>query len=564
MTSRIQVRTAIAVLGTLCLAWHLREVHHWFSVPFDVWAGWDEAYIAAFANRMTAGHWLPYVDAVSHRGPVLYWFAALGQWIAGGNSWGAMRVLALLAAEAHLWFAFAVGLAARRPLAGFVSAAAILFATTYGMAPKDGIGFNGEVVAMPFVLLATVLTIVALRSMRPESERRVWFAAIAGFALSIGALTKQIAALHALPIAMWWLAVALREREARGKLDLRPFGALIVGGLTPLVAVVVFFARAGHLRDALYYFFTYNKTIYLGPVTVGYAIESSYLFWREHGELLLLSTLGIGWAIGRVVSVARSWAWRDVVAAFDTTALTSTTALQLLAALIGAFGTFRFWDHYFITTLPWFGLLAGILVEDHLENRQGPGLPGRTRWAHATIVGIVVLLSFAQRHLTTLWLDGERRSNFYLDPRDEPITNYIVRHTTEHQPIFVWGFAAEFYVSSRRLPASRFVFATFPSGMIPWFHWLTLEQEDRYAVPGARDLLIEELEQTKNPLIVDVPVSMRGRSIRRYRQLADYVDRTYCYDTTIVGRNGRTAHMYLRRHDDRPCPKPPPPLPKPE
>jgi general stress protein CsbA len=460
--------------------------------------------------------------------------------------------------------AFAVGLVARRPLAGFVSAAAILFATTYGMAPKDGIGFNGEVVAMPFVLLATVLTIVALRSLRPTSESRVWLAAIAGFALSIGALCKQVAALHALPIAMWWLAVALRERDSKDKLDLRPMGALIVGVLTPLVAVTVFFARAGHLRDALYYFFTYNKTIYLGPITAGYAIESSYLFWREHGELLLLSTLGVGWAIGRVVSVARSWSWRDVAAAFDTTALTSVTALQLLAALFGAVGTFRFWDHYFITTLPWFGLLAGILVEDNLENRQGPGLQARTRWAHATIVGIVVLLSFAQRHLTTLWLDGERRSSFYLDPHDEPITNYIVQHTAPNQTVFVWGFAAEFYVSSRRLPASRFVFATFPSGMIPWFHWLTLQQEDSYAVPGARDLLIQELEHAKPPLIVDVPVSMRGRSMRRYQQLADYVDRNYCYDSSVVGRNGRTAYMYQRRNDDRPCGKAPPPLPKPE
>ena len=82
---------------------------------------------------MIEGHWLPYVDAVSHRGPVLYWIAAVVQAIAGGYSWMAMRHAALFFAEANVLLLFAVGAVARRPLAGFIGAATFVFVTAYSM-----------------------------------------------------------------------------------------------------------------------------------------------------------------------------------------------------------------------------------------------------------------------------------------------------------------------------------------------------------------------------------------------------------------------------------------------
>lgn len=563
MGESLRSRTLLTGIGVFCLAWHLAGVHRWFAAPFAVWAGWDEAYITVFAQRMLDGRWLPYVDAVSHRGPVLYWLAAFVQWASGGQSWAGMRHAALLFAELNVLTAFLLGAVSRRPLAGFVAAASFVFSTAYAMEPKDGIGFNGEMVSMPFVLLGAALTTVAIRNRPPGSESRVWLAAGSGALVMIGALCKQPAGFHLAPLALWWLSTTFNERPALGRIDHRPLLGFAFGCATPALAVVAFFLQAGAWRPFSYYLFTYNRDVYMGPVTAGYAIESSFLFWRDHGALLILSLLGVSWAVARFTAKLEGWSPAKWSIAFSSTALTTVTAMQLLLALIGAFGTFRFWEHYFINALPWFGLLCGMLLEEQLAS--GPNATTRMRRATIAVIACFVIVSFVQRHLTTLWLDGQRRAGtFYGDPDAEPIASYVREHTPPDGSVFVWGFAPEIYTNAKRRAASRFVYTTFPSGIVPWFYWLTLDQENALAVPGSRAQLIQELEAERPPLIVDVPVSIRGRSMRRYSELAAYLAERYCYVTTVPGRNGRIADMYHRRVDGSPCPKTNPPMPKPE
>jgi 4-amino-4-deoxy-L-arabinose transferase-like glycosyltransferase len=562
MRDSFGVRVVIAAWAVACLAFHLGSVHRWFATPFPIWAGWDEAYITVFAQRMLDGRWLPYVDAVSHRGPVLYWLGAVTQWLAGGHSWAAMRHAALLVAEANLVLAFLLGVAFRRPLAGFLAGAAFVFSTAYAMEPKDGIGFNGEIVAMPFVLLGALLTTMALRDQDPRPDSRLWSAAASGLLVTLGGLCKQPAFLHLLPLGLWWLATAIHRRD-NDKPDWRPLIAFAVGAATPALAVAAFFARAGAWRPFSYYLFTYNSDVYMEPVTVGYAIESSFLFWREHGALLLLTMLGATWAFARFAAKLDGLGAKAWSNAYLRTALPTTTALHMLLALAGALGTFRFWDHYFITALPWIGLLLGTLLEERLLAASPAGTARAVR-ASLVVLACFVGLSFVLRHLTTLWLDGQRRAGeFYGNPDEEPIANYIRTHSSADQSVFVWGFAPELYTASRRRSASRFVFTTFPSGLVPWFHWLPFEHEERLAVPGSRDLLLRELEAEKPPLILDVPNSIHGRSIRRYPQLSAYVDQHYCFRETVFGRNGRIADIYHRRGEGEDCTRQPPPIPKP-
>jgi hypothetical protein len=223
-------------------------------------------------------------------------------------------------------------------------------------------------------------------------------------------------------------------------------------------------------------------------------------------------------------------------------------------------GTFRFWDHYFITTLPWFGLLLGMLLE---ESILGPFQAGTHRALRSTIVIIAcfVSLSFVLRHLTTLWLDGERRrGQFFGNPTEEPIANYIQHHVQPDESIFVWGFAPELYVSSKRRSASRFVYTTFPSGMVPWFYWLAPTEEQQLIVPGSQALLLQELTAQSPALILDIPNSMHGRSIRRYPELERHLEQHYCFGKTLMGKNNRIADIYHRRHADESCEQTFPPM----
>ncbi|HEX8791962.1 MAG TPA: hypothetical protein VF765_13500, partial [Polyangiaceae bacterium] len=130
--SRI-VRRAQAALGgrwvllpsastVACALVALSFAHYTFLHPI-VWPMnfRDEGYITAFAERMIHGRWLPYVDAVSHRGPMLYWVAAVAVRIGGSDSFVPVRMLALGCSLLVVLLAYLAAARSRRPLAGGIA-----------------------------------------------------------------------------------------------------------------------------------------------------------------------------------------------------------------------------------------------------------------------------------------------------------------------------------------------------------------------------------------------------------------------------------------------------------
>lgn len=520
-------------LGMLWLLVQVAWIHRWFVHPYAVWIGCDEAYIAAFGERMLEGHWVPYVDAVSHRGPVLYWVSAILLALGGHNNWAAIRAGAWIFAEISVVLVFAIGAAARRPLAGFIGAAVLVWSVTFAFAPHDGIALNGEIVSLPFVLGATLLTLLGTRDQQ-RAERRPWMAAAAGALAVLGGLCKQPAFLHLLPLAVWWWSDARKRQACLGKADWRPMLALFVGAATPLLALGSFYLRVGHVRALFYYLITYNRRVYLAPITMGVAIEALYGFCRSHAELVVLVVVGAAGWFGRMMLVTeRLRSGRSWLAAYNSEALSSTVTANAMLAFVGACSTFRFFDHYFVSAVPWFGLMVGWIVDGQLATGVARS-PMRAAWARAMIVGSLVALLAVMGKVHMHWLDGQRRLGFFGDPHDEPITNYVVANTLPTDRIFTWGFAPEYYVSTGRRAASRFVYTTFVAGLVPWFDRFTTEQEDALAVPGSRELLLRELEIARPELVLDVANSLRNRSMRRYELLASYLETTYCYEASTL------------------------------
>src|ERR1043165_130300 len=63
----------------------------WFFYAHNAPVHFDDGYVTAVGERLLSGHWLPYVDAASHRGPVMYWLAALAQALGGRMEWYGVR-----------------------------------------------------------------------------------------------------------------------------------------------------------------------------------------------------------------------------------------------------------------------------------------------------------------------------------------------------------------------------------------------------------------------------------------------------------------------------------------
>jgi 4-amino-4-deoxy-L-arabinose transferase-like glycosyltransferase len=509
---------AAMLRGHLILMWHPAAVQV------------DEPYIIAFANRMLDGRFLPYVDAVSHRGPLLYWAVASMQWLLGDPGWMPIRICAAVAGVSTVLFTFLAGRAAGRPLVGAIAAWGVVLTALFGVGLWDGMSFNGEHLLNAFASASLWLTVVALRPAMPD--KRYLFGA--GVCAALTMLSKQNGAIVFATLGTWvlftaWARPAL-ERSTRFAL----IGVFAAGAALPLALTIGIYAAAGEL-DAFYYWtVVYNRDVYMGPYTSDEVHRLLRNWFNKYTLQLSVSLLLVVWGLTRPLAKGRL---RDYHRRWDADGFTPTVALGALLSLLACNGSLRDFLHYYVQLAPWFALLFALVLVEALAQRQR-----RRQLIWVLALAPMVLVTFGTlewnaRHLPEL--QRARRGTV------DPVCRLLDQHTKRGDAVFVWGFRADLYVYCQRKSASRYVFTTFVAGVVPWFD-LTREEEDRWAVPHSREILLGELEETKPAVIVDAPKSLLGRSMTRYAVLADYLERAYCPPS----RMGQLK-MFIRKRDGR-------------
>jgi hypothetical protein len=511
----------------------------------------DEGYVNAFARRMVEGRMLPFVDAVSHRGPLMYWAAAVAVWLGSPTSWAPIRVTSMLCGLVTVAFTFAAAWRARRPLMGGVAALGIALAFLVAMPVSDGLAYSGEHLLNAFVMPALVCLVVGLD--RERSRPSVKLVAAAGALVALGALSKQLGAVAIGPLGLWVIAVAVSrpglDRRARWLL----VGAFAAGIAVPVAIVVARYLAAGELGTLFYYTVTYNSKIYLGPYSALAKLNVYGSWTAKYGVLLgILGPLGM-WAVLRPVLSASGI--RDLPRAYDEHGFLATVGLGSMMLVVASNAALRDFIHYYIIIVPWCGLLFGALVEHMLEARgSAPGEQGEGRYRPALIRALVLLPLIT----VTLIGSGQRlarhareinNKEVFDDGRTSAICAFIKESSKADDALFVWGFSPHFYTSCERKPASRYVYTTFVAGLVPWFTKATREEDEARAVPGSRELLIEDLERSRPPVILDASKSMGNRPMRRYEVLAAYLAKHYC----ATKKEG--LEVFLRRNEEGRCPR---------
>jgi 4-amino-4-deoxy-L-arabinose transferase-like glycosyltransferase len=155
---------AVAVVCVPLVAAHLTFLHPPWPTNYR-----DEGYITAFADRMIRGHWLPYVDAVSHRGPMVYWIAALAGRVGGSSSFAPIRWLALSCSLATVVLTYLAAARERRPLAGAIASAVLVVEFVVDFRPDDGLAYNAEPLLDVFALAGLLCLVVASSPARARS-----------------------------------------------------------------------------------------------------------------------------------------------------------------------------------------------------------------------------------------------------------------------------------------------------------------------------------------------------------------------------------------------------------
>ena len=523
------------------------RAHAHFLYPYAMPVSNDEGYISALGLRMIRGHWLPYVDGVSQRGPILYWLAAIAMRIGGMWSWIPIRVLALLCGLATLGLVFALTLELFTPAAAAIAVLVSTYFFTYELNPWDGLGFNGEVVAMVFALASWLLVARALRPAdgpRALVRRRDAHIFAAGVLAACAALSKQMAIIHAAPIAAW-LLLGTNDPNSTPRSRTRDVIRFVVGGAIPFAVVLAIFGAAGHLKEFFYYYQRYGRDIFMAPVTLNsYRDKLREQFDKYLFGIVVVGTLG--WLLA--ARVFRRIADHDGPRGTGLRAEAGVlvTFLQLLASVVGASFTGRFFPHYFVEVFSVAAVVAGGALAANVAPARA-SLRGRFVGSLTLVLGASALLALCAWNLHRNVRLRRETDRWYQDPHSDPIVRYVLERTEPNERIFVWGFRAGTYVSAQRMPASRFVYTVYPAGVVPWFQ-ATRDEEERRVVPGSRAQLLADLDRERPELIIDAGRTLSGRYMYNYPQLRAYLDRGYCFMRYVDGEP-----VYRRRHGDT-CP----------
>ncbi len=476
---------------------------------------YDEGYLSAFAWRMLEGQWLPYVDAVSHRGPLLYWVTAAATWVFGTGSFYPLRWLATASISLSVVLTFVIAARAGRALGGAVAALGLTISYLLVLPLKDGLAFNAE-----HLLNLGSLGAVACAWQAVTHGRRRWLFA-AGLASALGALSKQVGLVNVLPVLAWLLADGPHRRDPQRRALLRDLGAYAAGLALPVALVVLRYAWAQHPSTLGYYLITYNRAVYMAPLqgSVGYLAAVRLLLARTEWWALLLLALGAGglW----LAHALRRRGFSATVRAFG---LELTVALSALTSLVAAWAPLRDFAHYYLQALPWLLLGGGLLLERWLRPvvRQG--------WLGVGFLALTLPLALLLHLGWSLRLEDARKSRDFvtrLAPSHNKACRWLEAHTQPRDTLFVWGFDPSLYTACQRRPATRFVYTTLPAGYVPWFEQ-TQEEEERLVVPGSREQLLADLEANPPAAIIDSGATMNGRSLARYAFLQPWLHANYC------------------------------------
>jgi Dolichyl-phosphate-mannose-protein mannosyltransferase len=472
----------------------------------------DEAYLNAFAYRMGEGRFLPYVDVVTHRAPLLDWVSASVILLGPPFSWVPMRLLALGCALLAILLAFAAAFVAGHRLAAGVSALALPMVALLAMKrPDDGMAFNGEPMLNVFALASFLALVLAVK------RGSVALSAASGVLIGMAVMTKQTAVAMLAPLGLWALVAATSMSRPR---RFRFAGAFVAGALGVVLLTLAPYLVTGQLGTVYYYAIRYNTEIYMGPY---HGMRLANLVWPTllaHAPSYFAGTALVGWGLVRCrpdgpFSLKRAYAEHGFL-------LTVTVAAGL--TLVSANLPQRDFGHYYLVPVPWFALLIGILVEQGLPEVESR----RALFAAAVLVPAMALL----------WGGWSRRQDLFR--QDDPswrdanrgrICQEIERASAPGDHLFVWGLDTQLYTACKRKPATRFVFPTFVGGLVPMANGLI----DAPRVPGTMQTLLADLAASKPSVIVDAPARFGGRSIEGYPELGALLGAEYCRGKSLEG-----------------------------
>ncbi|MBK7579899.1 MAG: hypothetical protein IPI67_06795 [Myxococcales bacterium] len=512
---------------------------HWFFLKNASYVGFDDGYTVALAERIIDGQWLPYVDGCSHRGPVLYWLVAVAQKLSGRFNWIGPRSLMLATSIITLFTIVGTGMAARVPLAGAVGALLWVYLGLVAHEADSAFAVTGEAIAAAFGLLA--LFFLAWGLIRATRYRnRVLLVALSGAATAMAGFTKQTAFPIAAPLFVWVFCSALSMEGLARRQRIGLLGAYIGGLLAIVVIVLGRYAIGGHLKTFWYWFYTYNREVYMAPMRA-VPFRDDFDRWAkgQHWAAFAIA-LAASWGLARPLAEVRSF--RDLPGGYARAGLEVTTSALVLVVFAAIASPQRFWPPYFIMVFPFLAMALGLQIGLAMDRSDGHPW---SRAAGALLLGAVLCgwVGYTARNRVKE-LVADYKSEKRRPALPEPVCEMINQYGNKDDSLFVWGFDADYYITCKRHPAARFTYLTLVAGTVPPA-WNDIRPE-REARNARRDLM-HDLQVSKPSVVLNSPGTMHDVGIHTVPALSEWLKRDYCALAPVTSKTGRHADVWVRR-----------------
>lgn len=451
----------------------------------DLWV-LDEGSTFTMAQQVLEGDVL-YRDAADNRSPLMPYlkaaiFAVFGDW----NSTAVHRVIAvLLGLVAYLlgWIATKLD----RKATGIATAAIFVLLQILYVHAGDTMSANTEWFVVIFSTAAFALFVRWIN--QPSFKHGL----LIGVLFSLSVLCKQPGLLDGIVAFVLLALLAWFEAAPRKELA-RMAGGTILGIAVPFFLVIAYFIFHDAYEDYVYYAFTFNTEIYLPEVPFWESMMCVrmpfVMAWENVSTIGLLGILGAWGLLRRVGQHALEGHPQRSFPLLAWLILGWTAAGLITTSLSG-----REFAHYSQQVIPGLSLAGGwVLVRIFA---WAPARYPKLGRALAIIFGLVILGQAIGRF-------SEVKSELDVAAADYfDIPDRIRAHSATDERIFVWGYFPEIYFQSKRLPATRYIYANYITGMIAWSNLNALKDVEYGVSPKGWEKFYEDFADTPPAVLVD-------------------------------------------------------------
>lgn len=500
--------------------------------PYFARPAWnlDEGIHATIARSILDGG-IMYRDSIDQRTPLTYYLVAgLFRLFGENNMWALHAVLAALIVAT----AGGIYLIARRwrsEAMGRWSALIYCALTTNLLYIGDAYSLSTEWFVAFFSTWATWWF------WRTWNEKTFWKPALAGLGFAAAFLSKQPGLLEiGAPLATLVYAVVAGRLHFRHSFI--QISGLCSGWIVATAAVIGYFWSHGALKDFYFYAWTYNLAYY-GPETTGInrlqaALAGITQVWQHYP--VICAAIAVT-ALRFAIRLVQFRSWRGVGGKEPVVFYLMTWAFLSCA---GSASAGRIYGHYYIQTLPSLSLLAAWLFADC---QSYPAI-SRNKIVRG---GCLLILIVAAWSVIAVPLKGPWPAKVQPEAGMD-VADFVRTHSRPEDKIFVWGYNPDFYLYADRRSASRYIYCSFLTGMIPWTN-TGPGVDTRYAiVPGTMDILLTELGRTRPEFIVDTSLGTYRRfdkyPIEAFPRLRDFILLNYVVaESTKFEPHGFRLHL---------------------